>query len=79
MEKSALVSYVWEMGHKISFQDTTVLNKSSTWGTKMIMEFLEIFLCTDIINKEDGARLNSAYLPALDLLKSELKTVDIPL
>lgn len=66
--KSALAHHAWATGHSILFDDTTVLCKSS-YGTRIIRESIEIQLRVGVINKEDGARLSTAWLPALDLLR----------
>lgn len=59
-EKSAWGHYGWVTGHLILFHDTTILYKSSSYGTRIIKESLEIQLREGVINKKDGARLSMA-------------------
>lgn len=48
-----------------------MLHRLTARGTRIIIESLEISLRSDIINKEDGARLSIAWLPAYEILKSK--------
>lgn len=57
-----------EMARSILLDNPTILCKSSFYGTRIIRESTEIQLRDGVINKEDGARLSKAWLPALDLL-----------
>lgn len=70
-----LALHVWETGQNIHFQDTEVLNRSPVWGTRVIMESLEISIRSDVINKEDGAELSKVWFPAYDLLKLGGRTI----
>lgn len=47
--------------------------KLSSWGDQTFMESLEIAIRPSVINKEEDARLSSAWLPASELLESKPK------
>lgn len=70
LDKTTLALHSQETGHNIHFPDKKVLFKSSYWGPRIIMQWLEISLRTEVINKENGARLSTACSPAYDKLRS---------
>lgn len=68
-KKSALALHGLDSGHSIKFQDTEILYKSSSWGGGTIMDSLEISIRSLVINREDGVRISTAWVPAYDMLK----------
>lgn len=67
---SALAYHSWTVGHNICFEETKILHKSLSRGTRILREFLELQLSQTIINKEEGAKLSAAWLPACEQMKA---------
>lgn len=60
VEQSALALYAWDTGHKILFDDTTLLCSISSYNKSVLRESLKIRLTEKVMNKEDGAWLSNA-------------------
>lgn len=64
VELSMVTQQGWDKAHTIWFEEVTLLYKSSNWSERAIQESMEIRLTEGVMNKEDGVRLSTAWLPA---------------
>ncbi|KAJ4434821.1 hypothetical protein ANN_23392 [Periplaneta americana] len=68
-EKSAVAQHSIEKEHKILFDHTKVINKSSHYWDRTIKEAIEIKLEKNNFNRDSGLQLSQAWTPALDQLR----------
>ncbi|KAJ4431302.1 hypothetical protein ANN_19899 [Periplaneta americana] len=68
-EKSAMAQHSIEKEHKILFDHTKVINKSSHYWDRTIKEAIEIKLERNNFNRDSGLQLSQAWTPALDQLR----------
>ncbi|KAJ4426275.1 hypothetical protein ANN_27087 [Periplaneta americana] len=68
-EKSAVAQHSIEKEHKILFDHTKVINKSSHHWDRTIKEAIEIKLEKNNFNRDRGLQLSQAWTPALDQLR----------
>lgn len=58
-EKSAFASHSLDLGHQVSFSDTKILFRSSSWTECLIRKLLEIRMQDCALNRENGLQLSS--------------------
>lgn len=58
----------------ILFNKTEMLYRSDNWGFRITGESLERLLVEQALNREEGVRLSSTWLPACELLKETMAT-----
>ncbi|KAJ4432137.1 hypothetical protein ANN_20753 [Periplaneta americana] len=68
-EKSAVAQHSIEKEHKILFDHTKVINKSSHYWDRTIKEAIEIKLEKNNFNRDGGLQLSQAWTSALDQLR----------
>ncbi|KAJ4437425.1 hypothetical protein ANN_17569 [Periplaneta americana] len=68
-EKSAVAQHSIEKEHKILFDHTKVINKSSHYWDRTIKEAIEIKVEKNNFNRDSGLQLSQAWTPALDQLR----------
>ena len=65
-EKSSIASHMLETGHKIMFEKTKVLAKTSHYYAKLRRKSIEIHKLENNFNKrEESLKLNKTWFPAL--------------
>ncbi|KAJ4432826.1 hypothetical protein ANN_21465 [Periplaneta americana] len=67
--ESYLAQHSIEKEHKILFDHTKVINKSSHYWDRTIKEAIEIKLERNNFNRDSGLQLSQAWTPALDQLR----------
>lgn len=75
--KSTIAYHCWLHGHQAKFIQNLGLHKSTKWHNRITRESLEIALDSPQINQENGACLNTAWLPFYEMLKGNNKFTDI--
>ncbi|KAJ4450576.1 hypothetical protein ANN_02003 [Periplaneta americana] len=65
----AMAQHSIEKEHKILFDHTKVINKSSHYWDRTIKEAIEIKLEKNNFNRDSGLQLSQAWTPALDQLR----------
>lgn len=55
---------------KILIEETALINNILSYNNRIVRESIEIRLLEEVINKEDGARLNNGWMPWLESLKA---------
>jgi hypothetical protein len=68
-EKSALAEHSLQQDHKIWFQNTKTLSKTSGYMEHLIMEAIQVEIHPNNLNREDGLRLSTTWKPILKLMK----------
>ncbi|KAJ4433104.1 hypothetical protein ANN_15361 [Periplaneta americana] len=68
-EQKWLAQHSIEKEHKILFDHTKVINKSSHYWDRTIKEAIEIKLEKNNFNRDSGLQLSQAWTPALDQLR----------
>ncbi|KAJ4443844.1 hypothetical protein ANN_05631 [Periplaneta americana] len=68
-ERSAVTQHSIEKEHKILFDHTKVINKSSHYWERTIKDAIEIKLEKNNFNRDSGLQLSQAWTPALDQLR----------
>ena len=62
-EKSAVAEHSLEQQHRILFEDTTALHRTSRYNDRLIKEAIEIRLHPENYNRDSGQQLNPAWKP----------------
>jgi len=73
-DKSAVAQHCIETGHRIDFSATSILAKSSGYWDQVIGEALAIRLDTNLLNRDTGHQLSTAWRPAIALLAAQKKS-----
>lgn len=71
-DKSARAEHSTNEGHKILFEDTTLLHKGGSYGDRIVKEAIEIHINLDNINRDTGCPLSSTWGPIIRRLKLPL-------
>lgn len=79
-EKSTIVEHSIELEHRLKFQDTKILAKTSVYMDQLVYESTEIWLHLNNVNYKEGFKLSQAWNPAIRFLKlndTDMKTKTI--
>jgi hypothetical protein len=68
-EKSALAEHSLEHDHKIGFQNTKILAKTSGYMERLIMDAIQVEIHPNNLNREDGLRLSNTWKPIFKCIK----------
>lgn len=72
VEQYTSADHGWRTGHTILFEHTEMLYRSDQWSVRTTRESLERMLSQGAI-KQEGVKLNAAWLSACELLKVKVK------
>jgi hypothetical protein len=62
-EKSAVAEHCPETGHRIEFEEVTILTQSAEYMDRLVKEAIEIWLHPDNFNRDNGFILRHAWYP----------------
>jgi hypothetical protein len=58
-----------ELGHKIDFDESTILARSAGYTDRLVEEAIEIRLHPNSFNRDSGFMLSQAWHPLINVLK----------
>jgi hypothetical protein len=67
-EKSAVAEHCLETGHRIEFEEVTVLTRSAGYMDRLVKRAIEIRLHPDNFNRDNGFILSHAWYPLINQL-----------